>query len=365
MHINSSIRQTALMCALTLALILQSSLFAASKTSGGSVWGADYFPNYELTSHEGEKVKFFDDLIKDKVVAINFIYTTCPDVCPLETARMKEVYQLLDGRVGKDVFLYSITIDPEIDTPKVLSDYMKKFKVPANWKFLTGKKEDIINIRKKLGVYIEDIQSIDSKNHNLSLVIGNQKTGRWMKRSPFENPYILASQIGGELHNWKDSRKNNRVYQEAPKLRNISKGESLFRTRCASCHTVGEGEIAAEHAIGPDLYNVTQRRDRMWLTRWIAEPDKMIAEKDPIALSMLAQYNNLAMPNMGLNSYEIERLLAYIEKESRALQKSALANPSAVASRPTKKIDHSKHMNHESQMDHGNHKEHGEHTTSK
>ena len=61
---------------------------AAHDGRGGSVWGANYFPNVPLITHEGEAVRFFDDLIKDKVVAINFIYTTCPDACPMETARL-------------------------------------------------------------------------------------------------------------------------------------------------------------------------------------------------------------------------------------------------------------------------------------
>ena len=71
---------------------------AARKRS--SRWGANYFPNVPLITHEGKTVRFFDDLIKDKVVVINFIYTTCPDACPLETARLTELYKILGDRVG-------------------------------------------------------------------------------------------------------------------------------------------------------------------------------------------------------------------------------------------------------------------------
>lgn len=289
---------------------------AASK--GGSVWGANYFPNVELTTHEGTKVRFFDDLIKDKVVAINFIFTSCEESCPLETARMIEVHKFLGDRVGKDVFIYSITIDPERDTPEVLRHYVEKFKIPPGWLFLTGKEQDITLLRQKLGLYIEEIQGENSNDHNLSLIIGNQSTGRWMKRSPFENPYILASQIGGELHNWKLPRQNNRDYANAPKLRNISQGENLFRTRCAACHTIGGGDIVAlkQRRVGPDLVGVTQKRDRAWLVRWLKEPDKMIAEKDPIAIELYAKYNKVPMPNLRLNEIEINALLTYIEEES-------------------------------------------------
>ncbi len=169
---------------------------------GGSRWGANYFPNVPLITHDGKQVLFFDDLVKDKVVAINFIYTSCPDSCSLETARLKKVQKILGDRVGSDVFMYSITIDPETDTQEVLKAYTEKFKIGPGWLFLTGKEDDITLLRKKLGLFIEEIQD-DSGDHNLSLIIGNQSTGRWMKRSPFENPYVLAKHVGSWLHNWK------------------------------------------------------------------------------------------------------------------------------------------------------------------
>ena len=94
--------------------------------TGGDQWGANYFPNYELTTQDGKKLKFFDDMIKDKVVLISFIYTNCPDACPLETARIAQVQGILGDRVGKDVHFYSITIDPKNDTPEVLKEYAQR-----------------------------------------------------------------------------------------------------------------------------------------------------------------------------------------------------------------------------------------------
>jgi protein SCO1/2 len=101
---------------------------ATAAGDASSIWGADYFPNTQLITQEGTKVRFFDDLIKDKVVVINFIFTRCPDACPLETARLREVQKILGDRVGQDVFMYSISIDPEYDTPEVLSRYREKFR---------------------------------------------------------------------------------------------------------------------------------------------------------------------------------------------------------------------------------------------
>jgi protein SCO1/2 len=295
---------------------------AAAAGNGGSVWGKDYFPDVTLISHEGKKVRFFTDLIKDKVVAINFIYTSCPDVCALETARLREVQKILGDRVGRDVFLYSITIDPEHDTPEVLRQFAEKFQVGPGWLFLTGKESDITLLRKKLGLYNEEGRSETLKEHNVSHIIGNQGTGQWMKVSPYENPYIIATQLGSWLHNWKLPPKEKRDYAEAPRLRNISRGEELFRTRCAVCHTIGAQEAAGgeKRPIGPDLLDVTAKRDRTWLTRWLAVPDKMLAEKDPLATTLLAEYNNLVMPNLGLNEVEIRDLVAYMEEESHRVE---------------------------------------------
>ena len=279
----------------------------------GSPWGANYFPNVELTTHDGNKVRFFDDLIKDKIVAVNFIYTTCPDTCPLETAQLVKVQRLLGERLGQDVFFYSITIDPEHDTPEVLAEYRERF--GANWMFLTGAEDDIISLRRKLGLYIEEIQD-GSNNHNVNMIIGNQATGRWMKRSPFENPYVLADQLGNWLDGWK-SVQAEKDYASAPELRSIPLGEQLFRTRCTTCHSVTG--VEEEGALGPDLLGVTDRRDMEWLLNWLRAPDQMLDEGDPIALALLEQYNQMRMPNMRLNQEEAMSLLDYIELETRRL----------------------------------------------
>ena len=276
-------------------------------------WGPEYFPNITLTNQDGEKVKFFDDLLKDKIVAINFIYTTCPDSCPLETAQLVKVQNIMKDRIGKDVFIYSITIDPDVDTPEKLKEYKDKF--GAKWDFFTGDEQEIISIRRKLGLYIEELAE-GSNNHNVSMIVGNQKTGRWMKRSPFENPYVLADQLGNWLDGWK-SPQPERDYEKAPELRNISKGEQLFRTRCSICHTVTGNEL--EGAVGPDLLGVTRVRDKQWLFDWLKAPDQMLAKKDPLAIALYKKYNRVAMPNMRLTQNEAIDLLTYIESETARL----------------------------------------------
>ena len=278
-----------------------------------SPWGASYFPNVPLTTQDNETVRFFDDLIEDKIVVINFIYTSCPDTCPLETAQLVKVQEILGDRLGTDIFFYSISIDPEVDTPPVLKEYKERF--GAKWTFLTGKESDIVKLRKKLGLYISEIQD-GSNNHNVNMIIGNQATGRWMKRSPFENPYVLADQLGNWLTGWKAPPKGG-DYAQAPELRKIALGEQLYRTSCTICHTLTGNE--PEGALGPDLLGVTQKRDMDWLLNWLRAPDRMLEEKDPIAMALYLKYNKLAMPNMRLNKEEAVEILDYITKETQRL----------------------------------------------
>ncbi len=283
-----------------------------------SPWGANYFPNIPLTTQDGKKVNFFNDLIENKIVAINFIYTHCAESCPLETAQLVSVQKILGDKLGKEIFFYSITIDPEHDTPEVLKNYKNKFN--ARWTFLTGKKSDINMLRKKLGLYIDEIQD-GSNNHNVSMIIGNQKTGRWMKRSPFENPHILADQLGNWLAGWK-SQSKRLSYANAPDLRNISQGEQIYRTRCISCHSLNGQELAG--ALGPDLLGVTLKREKQWLFDWLKAPDKMLKNKDPIAIALYKKYNKLAMPNLRLKKAQALALLEYISVETKRLQGKSL-----------------------------------------
>lgn len=95
--------------------------------------------------------------------------------------------------------------------------------------------------------------------------------------------------------------------QAAPPVQSAEEGRALFQQYCAGCHTVGGGDLA-----GPDLLGVADKRDKEWLEHWLAEPDKMLAEGDPIAVALLVQYNNIPMPNQNLSLSEIDSLLAYL-----------------------------------------------------
>ena len=225
--------------------------------------------------------------------------------------------------MGDDVFFYSISIDPDHDTPEVLNAYRKKFKIDKGWTFLTGDEDEIKLLRKKMGLYIAGISEEERtlSDHNVALVIGNQALGRWVKRSPYENPYVIANQMGTWLHNWKHARKNRNKYEDAPELRQISDGEMKFRNMCTSCHVISGGiaKIPNTHQVGPDLFGVVKNRDYAWLTRWLKEPDKMLAEKDPIAVALKEKYG-VTMPNFSLSQNDVQSLIQYLENETTRLE---------------------------------------------
>jgi protein SCO1/2 len=298
-------------CSMTLkreSHILASAPNAA--TANNSRWGANYFPNVPLITQDGKTVHFYDDLLKGKLVAIDLIYTHCKDACPLETARLAQVQRMLGDRVGKDIFFYSISIDPKRDTPDVLKAYAEKFHVGPGWTFLTGKEEDIELISKKLGLYSEPNPS-NRDGHTPSLMIGNEPAGQWMMNSALDNPRFLSLMIGQLMDSWTNRRMEPvKNYAEAPAL-SISGGQYLFATRCAACHSIGHGA-----SVGPDLQGVTTVRSRAWLSRFITVPDQMLTEKDPIATALFKQYNQVQMPNLHLNEGEVNAILGYLETKT-------------------------------------------------
>jgi protein SCO1 len=151
MQPNSSLNVTAVV-ALLLAASSLVCVYPAAAAPAGSRWGADYFPNVPLITQDGKTVHFYDDLLKGKIVAIDLIYTRCQDSCPLETARLAQVQRMLGDRVGKDIFFYSISIDPKRDTPAELKAYAEKFHAGQGWLFLQGKQEDCRTDQQEAGV---------------------------------------------------------------------------------------------------------------------------------------------------------------------------------------------------------------------
>ncbi|MDW3682847.1 SCO family protein [Cupriavidus sp. CV2] len=282
-------------------------LTAAAPAHAETPWGADYFPNVLLKTQDGKTVRFYDDLLKGKAVAINLVYSSCANVCPLETAKLVQVQKMFGDRMGRDIYFYSIAIDPW-DTPAELKSYAKKFGVGPGWLFLSGKDEDIRLIARKLGLSrANDPETKDG--HSATLMVGNVPAGQWMRHSAIDNPQFLATAITNFL-GWGNAKPTTDYAQAKPLL--VGRGEFLFQSRCSACHTVGHGD-----RLGPDLQGVTTRRDRRWLARYVTEPDKVRAEGDPTAARLFQQYKQIRMPNLGLGSDDVAALLGYLELQNK------------------------------------------------
>ena len=320
------------------ALILTAIFLTTGSTpaaADNSRYGANYFPNVILTTQDGKKVHFYDDVLKGKSVVIDMIYTSCGFACPLETARLVQVQKMLGDRVGKDIFFYSITIDPEHDTPKVLKAYAEKYHVGPGWTFLTGKKSDIELLGKKLGLWNSEPDPNNPDGHTPSVLIGNEPGGQWMRNAATDNPRFLANMIGNWLNGWSASKAGDSAnvnYEKASQIDLSDKGRYIFASQCAACHTIGHGD-----KIGPDLLGVTKVRDRVWLERFITEPDKMLAEKDPLATALFKQYKEVRMPNLKMVDIDLKNLMKFLESQSGDA-------PAKDAAPATAKSDSAQHM---------------------
>ena len=278
--------------------------------SGGqnaSPWRDRYFPNVSVVNQDGKRFNFYDDLVKGKVVVFNFMFTGCSTLCPLTTSRLAEVKERLGDAVGRDIFMYSMSLDPEHDDPAALKKFAAGFHVGKGWEFLTGKAEDLKAIRERLGE-----RSRVMTEHQAQIVLGNDVTGEWGKDSAMSDIDHIVATIRDLDPKWRrDSHEVANAKSGEAAVYNNRQGQALFIKLCSNCHTVGRGDH-----IGPDLAGVSQRRDPVWLRNFIQTPDKMRAAKDPLALELLEKYNGVLMPNLSLVDNDAQDVIAYIENET-------------------------------------------------
>jgi protein SCO1/2 len=275
----------------------------------GTPRNEQYFPDVQLTTQDGARVRFYD-LIKGKTVAIELIYTSCRFACPLETARLAQVQRLLGDRMGRDVFFYSISIDPEHDTPAVLKAFAETFHAGPGWTFLTGQRADIERLARKLGLYSTPNPE-DKDGHVPALLIGNEATGDWMRASALDNPNMTATMIARWIAGYPAaaSRASLKSYTEARPVANLTSGQYVFSTKCSACHGLGEGP-----KVGPDLAGVTTTRTRAWLASYITDPQAMLQRGDPIAKALSAKYGAVSMPTLQLTDQQVRDVIQYLDR---------------------------------------------------
>lgn len=135
-----------------------------------------YFTDVVLVNQNGEKMRFYSDLLHGKVVVINSFFATCPGSCLPMERNLEKMQQALGDRLGKDVHIISISVDPTVDTPANLKEYANKLHARPGWYFLTGEKQNVDFALNKLGHLVAD-----KRDHLNIFIIGNERTGLWKK----------------------------------------------------------------------------------------------------------------------------------------------------------------------------------------
>jgi protein SCO1 len=159
-----------------------------------------HLPNVALVTQDGKKVHFYDDLVKDRRVVIQFMFARCKDICPVITHHLAEVQRMLNGRVGQDIFFYSITLSPEEDSPRDLKAFAKMHGAGPGWTFLTGKPDDILHLRKSLGFFYNNPkEDADRNNHSGMVLVGTEPLVRWAMCQGGANPEWIATVIKTEM----------------------------------------------------------------------------------------------------------------------------------------------------------------------
>jgi cytochrome oxidase Cu insertion factor (SCO1/SenC/PrrC family) len=148
-------------------------------------------PDVEVLDQDGNALHFYTDLIKDKTVAINFIFTNCTTICPPLAATFARLQKEMGDKVGKDVHLISISVDPLTDTPERLKAWGAKFKAGPGWTFVTGEKAEMDRLLNALGAAVSK-----REDHTPTVIIGNDGKNIWTRT------YGLAkiSQIVGVIN---------------------------------------------------------------------------------------------------------------------------------------------------------------------
>jgi len=295
------------------ALLAAAALAAPDASKAESrQWSEGYVPNLAVQTQDGKTVRFYDDLIKDKIVIISFIYTSCTDICPLTTARLSQLEERLGDLVGRDVFFISMTVDPERDTPERLKRFSSAFQTGPGWTFVTGKPEDIRAINYKFG----ERSQILSEHRN-QIVLGNDTTGEWQRDSAFSDLNRLVMTVRSLDPKWRDQIRPPVADSggDTGLAMSAQPGQSLFKKICAPCHTIGVGD-----RVGPDLRNVTTRRTPSWLSAFIQNPAKVRETRDPVAIALAEQFPAVRMPALGLGQHDAADLISFLTSETARLQ---------------------------------------------
>ena len=148
------------------------------------------FADVELLDQNGKPVRLEKDLVTNKIVVMSFIYTHCTTVCPVVSSIMGKVQKQLGARVGNEVQLVSISIDPQRDDPQRQNDYARGFREGPGWSWLTGSTQSVSETLKGLGTF-----SGDFKKHAPLIMVGDGNSRHWTRYYGFTDPTVLTREV--------------------------------------------------------------------------------------------------------------------------------------------------------------------------
>lgn len=148
------------------------------------------FADVTLLDQHARPVRLQDDLVRDRIVVMSFVYTTCTTVCPVVSAIMQKVQDGLDARSGARVQLVSISVDPLRDTPERLRDYARNFRSGPDWHWLTGSSQAVKETLQGLGTW-----SADYVDHQPVILVGDGDSDRWTRYYGFTDPAVLLAKV--------------------------------------------------------------------------------------------------------------------------------------------------------------------------
>jgi protein SCO1 len=167
-------------------------LLLAVAAAANAAAPVETFPNVALRTQDGTTVRFYDDLVKGKLVLINFFFTSCTSICPRTTNNLVKVEEALGERLGRDVVMISITVDPKTDTPAVLQQYARRYRTKPGWHFVTGDPKDLESLQRRLGA---NRDGGDKTQHTGVLFYGNDATGQWASTPAMGDPEGIARSV--------------------------------------------------------------------------------------------------------------------------------------------------------------------------
>ncbi len=164
---------------------------SASAAAGDEARARRYFTDLPVRNQDGEELRFYSDVLRNRVVLINFLFTHCESGCPVATRQLAAVSELLGERFGQEVFFISLSTDAERDTPEALKHYaLTQGAYQPGWIFLTGEKAHMDHIIQKLGQF-----NPDPEQHSMLLLAANLSTRHWVKLRPNSPARALALQL--------------------------------------------------------------------------------------------------------------------------------------------------------------------------